>query len=244
MRNRGAVFLLIASTVALLLVHLAWRSTPAVYDGLCINTPYQWLHPGPGQAGPAQGASKNVDVTGGQPSSLLLTNEPTPQAQLVLQQDSLDIPAGTTTITESITPVDPPQNLPSDGILDTNVYQITATAGGKELPIKPGGQVTVVLIATGATEPVRHVEVFDGKTWTKLPTDNAGGCAAAFVTDPTTWGEFAVFEQRPSLGAPAGPVTNNSGGIPPLAIVVLIIFACVGAVVVLMLALRRGRSSR
>ena len=212
---RSRIALLMVSALALV---AAWWAAPAqsppVYDGLCLSSPYRYLHPPAGTASAKPDpAARKLAVTGGDiETTQIATDEPNqPQAQLIIASGTLRIPAGATEVTLSITPVDPPATGPADGRIDGNVYRFAATSDAGAVTTTGTTKATVLLIGTSTTGSAREVlERFDGKAWHQVPTVTIG-CAGSYATSTTDLGDYAVVE----LGAtPPPPPPPASGGIP------------------------------
>lgn len=200
---------------------LAPLRTPPLYDGVVPDQPYVWLDPPPGQPGNPTSNSATVAVSGSaSPLVTLDTLELNPQAQLFAPPGALGLPAGTTSITISIAPVEP-QAPPTDGHIDGNVYRISiVNQAGAAVTADPTADVTLVLRATDPTTPAATLELYANGAWTPLKTDPEG-FGAQFLAILSGFGDFAVVlpGAAPSGGstASAGPGASGAAGSTPAA---------------------------
>ena len=181
---------------------------PPLYDGVVPVEAYRWLVPPPGEHGGAQGASTTLSVSGGSSPlvSLATPEEGTPQAQIFAAPGDLTLPPGTTSITVSITPIQP-ESLPTEGHIAGNVYRITiVNQAGVAASAAASGSVSIVLRAPDQTTSEATVSLFKSGTWQPLKTD-AAGLGATFLAVVTEFGDFAL-----TLPGPAG---TPGGSVPP-----------------------------
>jgi hypothetical protein len=180
---------------------------PPLYDGVVVADPYRWLSPPPGLLGGARSIVQSTTLVAGQSGELADgTPEVPPQAQVIADFGSLDLPAGTTSIKVSIAPIPAPDVAPPDGVVAGNVYRISATnQQGTVVPVRADGRVTVLFRGppslTAAT-----VEVFSDDTWTAAPTDPAG-IPDMFTAIVSGLGDFALV-------APPGWLAAGESAVP------------------------------
>lgn len=195
---------------AMLLV-FAWMispiPSPALYDGLILpGQNYRYLPPQNGGKPPSS-ATKTVSIAHGKTPQLFLeTKETPPQAILIVNANSLGLPAGAKHLTVSIKPVLPPVHM-KHGFFDGNVYQFRASANGQTLPLSKPGSAEIQLRRPGATGSPYIAQYRHGR-WVKRPSAvffNANYLAA----NVSSLGYF-------TLALTHGP---TSGGISPLIIV-------------------------
>lgn len=210
-RRRG-MLLLVSGALAIV---VAQRVTPVLapplYDGVNVLEPYRWLVPAAGAAGGPKSASGTAKVTGGaSPLIALATAEQPPQAQIFATPGALVLPAGTTSISMSITPI-LPRILPADGHIAGNVYRISvANQGGIPLTAPASAKVTVVLRGPD-TEPFVTLEQLTFEGWRPLKTEDAG-FGSTFLAVVTGFGDFALVAPGPGGPYPtATPVAAASG---------------------------------
>jgi hypothetical protein len=188
---------------------IAPLTEPPLYDGVYVPLPYVWFVPPAGLKGGAKGAKGSVGVDGTANRLIAIaTPEQDPQAQLLATSGALVLPAGTTSIKFSIEPVLPTE-LPADGHIDGNVYQISVTnQAGAPLSAPPSALVTVVLVSPHS-DPDRTIELDMGQGWQKLATQNQGpGVWLAVVSQ---FGQFAVVAPGPA--ASPYPTATPAGGV-------------------------------
>ena len=197
-------------------------SAPPLYDGLPLNSePYRYLQPPPGFATTAPPPSAAQTFTSAAPSAgttqALTTSEEPPQVTVIYSTGAFGIPPGRT-VTLSAAPVRPPPT-PVPGLLDGNVYQVSAESGGAPVGLAAGQTITVALRGTGRVgSPALDGLVSSG--WRPLPTTHVPPSVYAAPTGQV--GDFALVVPTGS-----SPVAGGSGG--PVALVV-----AVSAVVVLL----------
>jgi hypothetical protein len=206
-RVRPAALAIVAGlALAFAAARLAPLRTPPLYDGVVPDQPYVWLDPPPGHPGNPKGNTATVAVSGSRsPLVTLDTLELNPQAQLFAPPGALNLPAGTTSITISIEPVEP-QSLPTDGHIDGNVYRIKiVNQAGAAATADPTADVTVVLRATDPTTSAATIELYANGVWTPLKTDPEG-FGAQFLSIVSGFGDFAVVLPG---AAPSGGATST-----------------------------------
>jgi hypothetical protein len=192
----------------------------ALYDGVPVIEPYRYLHPtGDHQGDPTSFASTPAATGNESPFFAAATTENPPQAQLIVEKGAFRLPAGTSQLQVSITPVDPIAQ-PADGTIAGNVYRFAVTdAGGTALvPSQCDGCRTMVLRAPeGVTNAT--IEHLENDLWVPL---NAGpGVASMFQLNISAMGDYALV---------TGGAASPGGGFDPLLI-------GVGALSVLLVAI-------
>jgi len=180
---------------------------PPLYDGVVVADPYRWLSPPPGLLGGARSIVQSTTLVAGQSGELADgTPEVPPQAQVIADFGSLDLPAGTTSITVSIAPIPAPDVAPPDGVVAGNVYRISATnQQGTVVPVRAEGRVTM-LFRGPPSMTAATIEVFSDGTWTAAPTDPAG-IPDMFTAIVSGFGVFALV-------APPGWLAAGESAVP------------------------------
>jgi hypothetical protein len=176
--------------------------------------PYRWLMPPPGLPGGAKSGSDTEPAAGG---FAAVTPETPPQAQVIADIGSLDLPRGTTSITVSIEPVAPPSVQPADGVIAGNVYRIRAiNQRGASIGVKAGSQLTMLFRGPPNLTSAK-VEAFDAGQWQLVGKTDPAGIPDMFTTLVGSLGEFALV--APSgwtpAGAKAAPATPAATGRAP-----------------------------
>jgi hypothetical protein len=225
-RRGAAAFAIVAGLgLAFVAARVSPSATPPLYDGVPVVEPYVWLDPPPDHPGNPSGNHATVAVKGGSsPLIALDTLELTPQAQILVPPGALQVPAGTTSLVVSITPVEPVAP-PPDGHIDGNTYRISIlTQAGAPVTATPG-LATVVMRATAPPPAPITMELFANGAWSTLPTDSEGP-ADQFRSVVTSFGDFAlVLPGAAGSGAvtppaatapngPAGPTASPGPGSP------------------------------
>ena len=202
--------LAIGTTVILLAGRISPIAAPPLFDGVVTIDPYRWLHPPAGQAGNPQPGSATVKLeNSGSPLVAVATPEQPPQAQIFAPPGGLTLPAATTSLQVSITPVDP-VIVPSDGRIAGNVYRIVvANQAGAPVSAPAAARVSVVLRGPSDVADAT-VERFAGGAWQPLKTD-AAGFGSSFVAVVTAFGDFALVTDG---GVPSSAPSGGQSGQP------------------------------
>jgi hypothetical protein len=218
-RSLAAVVLGIGAT-GVILARVAQPVGPTLYDGVVPIEPYRWLDPPTGAQGGAKGSRATVEVQGARsPVVAIATPEQPPQAQLFAQPGGLTLPAGTQSLTLSITPVEA-ASAPPNGSITGNVYRISvANQAGAAVTAPASARVSVLLRAPDATLAEGTIDELVGNTWQALHTSPAG-FGGTFLVTITAFGDFALIGAGPtaSLAASSGAVASTaSSGTSPAA---------------------------
>jgi hypothetical protein len=215
--SRASTRVLVAGA---LLIGAAWALSPApsppLYDGLSGPAqPFVYLDPPAGyhQTGKPSGATRPLTITAGSSTAgYASTAEIPPQAQVLAADGTFSTPPGATSVTLAITPVEPPQPIPSAlGRLAGNLYHVTATA---DVPgpvgITPAHPVTVVLRGPAGTgnAPIARLGEGGGSTWQRVTTVPLGSAPDMVVTNTEQLGWFAIT----ATGSGSSTSSNGGGG--------------------------------
>jgi hypothetical protein len=210
-RQAAVLSLLTGLAVAFAAAWTARLPGPPLYDGVVPTEPYLWLDPPPGHPGnPSRGAATIAVKGTSSPLVTLSDLGPTattePQAQLLIPPGALVMPQGTTSLTVTITPVEPSVPL-TTGYIAGNVYRILITTQtGAPVTATNSSDSTVVLRAPDPTTPnATMVQLVNG-TWIELNTQPEGA-GAQFLATMTSFGDFALQlpGEAPSFLASGGP---------------------------------------
>ncbi|HVS41613.1 MAG TPA: hypothetical protein VMU20_05030 [Candidatus Dormibacteraeota bacterium] len=238
--RRAAATLAAGATLLALAWGLRPHAAPPLYDGgPIIAEHYRYLHPSPGFTAtkPPSTFDMTLKLEGGQSPGMAETTDENPaQAQLLAAQNTFTVPAGTTAVRVTITPVDPPAVAPPDGELDGNVYRfsITAVPGGAALAFRSGQQVTVVLRGPAGVAGAA-LELWDGTKWTKLDSSPLGNTAPdSYAANVGAIGDIALVAPPQAASSGGG---GGSAGVIVAAVIVAVVM--IGAASVLVLRLRR-----
>ncbi len=209
-RDRVLGGLAIAASLALALV-LQARAPVGVplYDGVVVVEPYRYLHPTAGQAGNPSSFDSTPTISGGvSPVFAAATEEGPPQAQMIAMQDAFQVPAGTTALHVTITPVDPVAQ-PAGGSIAGNVYRfaVTTQSGAPVQPKSCDACRSIVLRAPdGVTDGT--LAVFANGAWTPIATVHAG-TVGMYQSNPDALGDYAIIVGG---AAPSAPPDGAAGG--------------------------------
>jgi hypothetical protein len=215
----------------------AWAFAPAavpVYDGLQNpDEPYRYVAPPPGAkpTKPPTKAVAQVTVRGGQTGAAYANSaENGPQISLYLPAGALSLPPGATRITVTATPMAPSPPLPSDGTIWSNVYRITATAGGRAVQVIGKGPATptIQMRAPSAQQPPPVFEYRVGDQWQSVRTLRVGN--DIYQATAPALGDWALVRltRQPSTASGGGGGVNV--GLLAAGIAVLAIAAAIVAV--------------
>ena len=177
-RIRVVVIGLILVTAYLVVGGLSFRGgllpRAPVLDGLQPPAPYQWVKPPPDRVKdnkPPSGATGTIPLTSLGSAGSHTT--PDGQAQILFDSNSVPVPPRQTSVSVTITPLDPDKvgPLPAGGYhYDSNAYKFDAV-------YEPSGQplttMTVTIVMSFATT-ADHIFRWNGSGWDPLPTTPAG----------------------------------------------------------------------
>ena len=203
-----------------------WLTVPhqsaPVYDGLCLAAPYKYLGtppPGVSNGGtPGRQEKTDVDLTPDSPVELN-TDDDTLGPALA----QVNVPGGSLTISSPTTvhavlePVPEPTVAPASGYIIGNVYRISLTASdGREIPLRPGAELTLYLLPSKAV-PGTRIERLDGGRWTVLSTSTTPSCTNTLTASSDRAGVFALVDPNPrpaSYGGRSGSEALPGGPAP------------------------------
>ena len=196
----GALAVIFGLAIVVAAQRVAPIARPPLFDGVVVVDPYRWLSPPPGLPG---GAKSGLDTESPDGQGFgSVTPETPPQAQVIADIGSLDLPGGTTSITVSLEPIVPPAVQPADGVIAGNVYRIRAiNQRGASIGVKAGSRLTM-LFRGPPSLPSAKVEAFDGGQWQQVGETDPAGIPDMFTTLVSSFGEFALV--APSGWTPAG----------------------------------------
>jgi hypothetical protein len=186
---------------------------PPLYDGVVVVEPYVWLDPPPDEPGGAVGTSAKIAAAGGQNRIVAVaTAEQPPQAQILATPGALVLGQGATSLSVSITPVEPVQPV-QDGYIDGNVYRfVVIDQLGRPATAPASAYVSILLRTANPADVDGTIEQFDGSRWVPLQSSSEGG--TGFLAIVTSFGDFAVVGTGPSPFATPTPIATEA---PPTA---------------------------
>src|SRR5436190_12512829 len=138
---------------------------PPLFDGVVIEDPYRYLEPPPGKPGNPTTVSDTLALDQGvSPQLYSGTLELPPQAQMIADRDSFQLPSGTTSIKASIQAIKPPAPV-LEGRISGNVYRFAVVnQAGANLSLHSGTTITVVLRAPNGVSNGTLIH-FNGTSW-------------------------------------------------------------------------------
>ncbi len=215
-RRLGWLAVLVGGALALAVQVAAPVGVP-LYDGVVVQEPYRFLHPGPGEAGSPATFSATVPVVGDtSPAVVAATTENPAQAQVIAQKGAFVLTPGATSLLVSVTPIEPPAQ-PEGGTIAGNTYRFSVTdQSGTVLAIKPcDGCISLVMRAPDGVG-VATIHRFADARWQAVETLHAG-MVSLYQVNPTALGDYAVIALEE---APAGidPLVIAGGVIALIAV--------------------------
>lgn len=190
------------------------RALP-VYDGVVVQDPYRFLAPAPGQDGLPTSAASNIPVMGGLiPGFAVYTTETPPQAEMLARGGEFSVSGGTTSLTVTIEPIEPPGGSSSVQIAG-NVYRFVVTDQSTAVvPLVSGQSPTIALRAPPGIPPDAGIARFVNGSWQPIPTEPSG-LQDLFISNPDALGDFAVL----------GSVAENPAGVSPAFLIAALVAA-------------------
>jgi hypothetical protein len=199
--------------IAVLALVGAWVLAPAavpIYDGIGNpDEPYRWVQSPTGT--PSKKAPTIATVVlpvakGVSGAGYANTKETGPQISVYFPLGALRPASGVTSVTVTAQPVAPSGPQPSDGTFVSNVYRVTAAAGGADVPIVGKGNQAPTLQMRSATvsQPGPVFEQLSNGRWTQSQTLRVGN--DIYQTQASSFGEWALV--RPKTTA----ASSKSGG--------------------------------
>jgi len=205
---------------------LVWQvlppQTPALYDGVCSPDPYRYVVNNPAGIPSPAPASETVPLVNGQVPTIqwIADDNNDPQAQILVLEGSIRVPAGTQGIKLTITPEAPPAAKPPGAYVDGNVYDFSVTTDGGA-PVVLSESPTIVLRGTSTSATNRTIAQFDGTSWKSLKSTSVG-CADTLETPALTLGKFAIIASGSTPPSHGEPSTSLPWGWIVFAIALLI----------------------
>jgi hypothetical protein len=208
-----------------------------VLDGLSPPPPYQWVNPPPDRVKdnkPPSPGTGTIPLTSAGAAGSVTT--PDGQCQVLFDSSSVPLVAGQTSVSVSMSPIDPATvgAAPAGFSYDSNAYTITAA-------YEPSGQaistlnVTVVLTyATNATEIMQR----QGSTWKALASTPAG--QNQLFAPATSLGTFST-SYLGTGGTGSGTTPTQSSSTTLLFEIIGIFAVVVALAVVVIVRARAGR---
>ena len=203
---------------------------PPLYDGVVNVEPYRFLQPLGTEAGGALTATRTIAVQGSlSPALAVGTPEQPPQAQLIAGSGALAMPAGTTSLTVTITPV-APAAAPLTGAVAGNVYRVSVVnQAGVAVAPAPGTEVTFALRDPGSTGLMR-IEILTAGSWQALPTVSAAVSGTYETSGIAAFGDVALIETGGTGGAATGSALSPFAIVTAAAILLALIVVAVTAI--------------
>jgi hypothetical protein len=227
--------------VAAFALMLAWVLAPAaipIYDGIGNpDEPYRYVNPPANAKTTKKPTSVHavVPVTGTSSAAQFAnTGEKGPQLSLYLPPKAFQVLGSEKSVKVTVTPTAPSAPLPADGTIVTNVYRISATAGGQPVGVVNSGpsEPTLQMRAPDARQPGPVMEHRTANGWERERTIRVG--TDIYQAQAPVLGDWALVR----LASADKSGSSSSGGVnwallgPGAGLLVL-------AVVVLMVRLRR-----
>lgn len=231
-RRIGWLVVLAGGLIALAVQVAAPVGVP-LYDGVVVVEPYRYLHPSGDQAGsPTSYAQPRTVTEAVSPALAGATSESPPQAQLIAQDDAFELTEGATSITVSITPIEPPP-APDGATIAGNVYRFEVTdQDGNPLAAKPCEGCRSLLLRAPEEAGEGTLKRYADGAWMDVETVHAG-IVDLYQTNATILGDYAVVvdgstQPQPGdgnlLGLDLDPLILLGGGVLIVLIVGFMVF--------------------
>lgn len=227
--ERGSLRVLAVGLVMMGMAQVVRPVAVPLFDGVVVVDPYRYLSPPAGEAGSPTSAKSTLPIEAGKsPSFAVYTSETPPQAELLAKGGELAVGAGTTSVTVTIDPIQPPA-VGSPGSMAGNVYRIAVTdQSGAALALLPSQSITLAVRGPAGVAVDAAIARYDAGAWQLRPT-GPSGLQDLFLTNVDSFGDFALL----------GQVTPTSKGFDPE----LLLWGLVAAGLTLLVAWRFGRGS-
>ena len=224
--------------VSLLALLGAWLLAPAAvpsYDGIGNpDQPYRYVKPPAGSTTTKAPTTAKVSlpVHGGvNQAGYANSGETGPQISLYLPSGALRPGNAATSVTVTAEPTAPTGPSPADGgPIVTNVYRISAVAGGKPAPVVGTGNQapTLQMRAPSARQPGPVFEHLVNGNWTKVPTLRVGN--DIYQAQLPVFGDWALVQQKAAAGSSSSGGGGVNVGLLAAGIGVLLLAGIIGAI--------------
>lgn len=217
-RPPAALLVLVLAVLALAATVLARPPhAPPLYDGLGFpDEPYRWVIAPPGEYRTQLAATEaivRIRVSGGtNMAGQALSGEQGPQVAVRVERGALAVPPGASTITLRAEPKAVPGIQPDHGQVVSNLYALTADAGGKAVPLAPGYTLLINMRAVRPTSQAVVICRWTGAQWEQLPTARVGADIYAAELDAVA--SVAVVRFDPGVAPSVATLTGRSGATP------------------------------
>ena len=221
---------------AILALVVAWLLAPAVvpiYDGIGqADEPYRYVQrPANAPSKPTNKAPTEAKATltvsnGLSAAGYSNSDERGPQISLYVPAGALKAPSGATSIVVTAQPLAPKAPLPTDGTIVTNVYRISAVAGGQEAQLVGTGDhaATIQMRAPTGKQPGPVFERRTATGWVKVPTIRAG--IDIYQAQASAFGDWALVQMK-GTGSSGGGGGWGAGRVTILSIGITLLFLAV-----------------
>ncbi|MGZ4611579.1 MAG: hypothetical protein ACXV1K_00115 [Kineosporiaceae bacterium] len=220
--HRPTLLVLLLAVLALA-VTVAARPphAPPLYDGLGFpDEPYRWIVP-PAGAGrtplAATEAVVRIPVSGGaNVPGQALSGEQGPQVAVAVGAAAFAVPVGVGSVTLRAVPRAAPAVPPDRGQVVSNLYDVTATGGGKPVALARGHTLLVNMRADKATEQAVVICRWTGRHWEQVSTARVGVDIYAALLDNLAPIAVVKLDRgvRPTSPALTSGSTGSNPGVP------------------------------
>jgi hypothetical protein len=214
-RRPGAAALVLVLAILALAATVAARPphAPPLYDGLGFpDEPYRWVVAPAGSAPTASATAAVVTVhvsAGATAPAQALSAEQGPQVAVAVESRAFPAPGGAGSISLRAQPRAAPPTPPDGGQVVSNLYDLSATAAGRPVPLAAGHNVLVNLRAESATDQAVVICRWTGRRWEQVPTEQVGADIYAARLD--VLGPVAVVRLDPGVRPTVGAIAKGSG---------------------------------
>lgn len=202
-----------------------------IYDGIGNpDEPYRYVKPPSNAQTTKQPTTASVAVPIHGTTSVAEyanTGENGPQLSLYLPLGALQAPSGASSVTVTATPTAPSGVLPKDGTIVTNVYRLSADAGGQSVSVVGSGkrEPTLQMRAPSGRQPGPVFEHRTSSGWQREQTIRVG--VDVYQSQVPALGDWALVQLTSNSSAASGGPGINwgflGGGIALLVVAGLIV---------------------
>jgi hypothetical protein len=240
-------FMLIASTLAVLIVAVASKSAVPLYDGVNFpDEPYRYANPSRRPATQPPG-SPTLSFTphDAQSGLSLVSSELGPQLAIYIDASAVHLSPSVQHATISAKALAPTTE-PGDGAIDGNVYRISGTAASGTFTISAAAHDTFnsiqLRLPQGAPpNPVMEFRPLASTTWQQISTEQVGNDIYQSVVD--SFGDYALVTLHSAPGSQHLSSSAAKRSLPYVAVFLGVLVVLMAATVALIRLSQRGNAS-
>jgi len=232
----------VGAFVALLAAWLVAPSVLPIYDGLSNpDEPYRFVKP-PANAKttkqPTPATASIPVVNGLSRAAYVNSKESGPQISLYLPAGAIRAPGAATTVLVNAQPLAPQPPLPSKGTIVSNVYRITATAGGAAASVVGTGnqEPTLQMRSPSQGRPGLFFMHRTSTGWVQVATTRVG--FDIYQAQAAAFGDWALVQ----VGSTAPGSKSGGGGVNVVLLALGIAVLALAGIILLVRTLRQRQA--